>query len=61
MRFENEEHFCQNCREDTPHSGNYSDHERDSTADWFVCQICFWEYSGWDGKYHEPDTDIKYE
>jgi len=57
MRFNNEEHFCTHCQEYTPHYGNYSDHERDSTADWWVCTFCEWRYNGFDGKYYEPDTE----
>jgi hypothetical protein len=52
--FTNEEHFCTHCQEYTPHDGNYSDHERDSSMDLFICRVCEWEYDGMSGKYREP-------
>lgn len=49
-----DEHYCDHCEDYTMHKCRYDDHERDSSGDWFVCQICKWEYSGLTGKYEPP-------
>lgn len=52
--YEEDELFCTNCKECTTHLCKYSEHERDSSGDFFICQKCKWEYSSYTGKYHEP-------
>jgi len=54
MSYVKEECFCWNCYEDTPHLCSYDTHERDSSMDHFICQVCEWEYDGISGKYREP-------
>jgi hypothetical protein len=58
--YEVDELWCCKCEKDTVHICRYSTHERDSTDDFFACTECRWAYSGWDGKYHEPDSFSEY-
>lgn len=46
-------HYCMNCCKSTTHICEYSDHERDGSADYFICQVCLYRYSGYTGRY-EP-------
>lgn len=48
------EHYCDNCDEDRPHLGEYSNHERDSSGDCFECLVCRWVYTGISGRYNPP-------
>jgi len=52
--FVKDEHFCSHCNAYTMHACQYSDHERDSSGDWFICLTCEWEYHGFTGKYEPP-------
>lgn len=49
-----DEAYCHHCDKDTPHEIHDSGHERDSSGDWRICQVCKWYYSGYTGEYHEP-------
>lgn len=46
--------YCPNCKKETDHLARFTDHERDTSADHFICQVCKWEYSGVTGKYEPP-------
>jgi hypothetical protein len=50
------EMFCPNCNEDTPQIVTYDTHERDSSNDHFIYQVCEWEYFGITGKYEPPEV-----
>lgn len=50
-----DEHYCTHCEKITKHRCYYSDHERDSSADFFTCLTCGWEYHGVIGEYRSPD------
>ncbi len=52
--YEKDEWYCTNCDERTEHLCSYSTHERDSSADHFICQQCKWEYRGITGTYSKP-------
>lgn len=57
IKYAIDEHFCTNCNDYTLHKCIYSTHERDSSGDHFICNICKWEYSGYSGIYSKPSRE----
>ena len=49
--------YCWNCKKETDHLARFSDHERDSSSDHYICQVCKWEDSGMTGEYEPPWDD----
>jgi len=58
--FVKDEHFCLHCNAYTLHACSYSEHERDSSSDMFICLTCEWVYHGCAGK-HEPPPEQGWE
>lgn len=52
-----DEKFCKHCEEDTNHEITEFGHERDSSADTFMCLVCHWHGSGMFGEYLPPSTE----
>jgi ribosomal protein L44E len=53
-----DEMYCPHCEKYTSHRVKWGGHERDSSQDNMICQICKWEYNGYTGEYEEPYNEL---
>jgi ribosomal protein L37AE/L43A len=51
------ERYCGHCEKYTTQDGRDSDHERDSSADFWMCRECGWSYTGFTGEWRPPPPD----
>jgi len=57
MKVYEDERWCHNCNDDTPHKVVEYGHERDLSNDSKECLVCHWTWYGFDGKYHPPSKE----
>jgi hypothetical protein len=59
MKKYKDEKFCEHCGKDTLHLIHDTEHERDSSRDYFECLVCRWWGFGILGKYNPP-TEVDF-
>lgn len=50
--------FCDHCQKETMHRSIDSEHERDSSGDYYECLECRWWGTGLSDEYYPPSDDV---